>query len=107
MEALGFDPAETTIEGPSPAALGNRIAQTVIEFSMSDGANEQNDYADDSGYEPVNPVLDFELPGTSMNDPNRWQPLAFDFLILQNGIIIGATVQEFLNPNCGRSLPSH
>lgn len=102
MEALGFDPAVTTVDGTSPAALGNRVAQTIIEFGMSDGANEQNDYADDSGYEPVNPDLEFELPGTSMNDPNRWQPLVFDNLVLQNGIVIGATVQEFLNPNWGQ-----
>jgi hypothetical protein len=102
LVALGYDPAVTTREGDSPAALGNRIARTIIDFGMSDGANEQNDYADDSGYAPVNPVLDFELPGTTMADPNRWQPLAFDFLVLQNGIIIGETVQEFLNPNWGQ-----
>jgi len=102
LVALGYDPTVTTLEGDTPAALGNRIARTIIDFGMSDGANEQNDYADDSGYAPVNPVLDFELPGTTMVDPNRWQPLAFDFLVLQNGIIVGETVQEFLNPNWGQ-----
>ncbi len=102
MAVLGFDPAVTILEGDSPAALGNRIAQSIIDFGMSDGANEQNDYADDSGYVSVNPVLDFKLPGAYMNDPNHWQPLAFDYLVLQNGIVIGETVQEFLNPNWGQ-----
>ncbi len=107
MDALGYDRTFASTVGDSPAALGNRIGQTVIDYGLSDGANEGPllDYADDTGYHPVNPSLVFELPGTTMWDPNRWQPLAFDYLILQNGIVIGAAIQDFLGPNWGKVAP--
>jgi hypothetical protein len=107
MDSLGYDRGFTSTEGDSPAALGNRIGQTIIEYGMSDGANEGPylDYEDDTGYLPVNAPLIFKLPGTTMNDPNRWQPLAFDYLVLQNGIIIGRAVQEFIGPNWGKVSP--
>ncbi len=101
MDALGYDKTFSSTVGNTPAALGNRIAQTVISHGQTDGANEQNDYADTSGYFPVNPSMVKDLPGTTMFDPNRWQPLAFDHLILQNGIVIGTAVQEFIGPNWG------
>lgn len=105
MELLGYDSGVLATEGDAPAALGNRIAQEVIAYGMGDGANEANDYEDDSGYAPVNPYLVFDLPGTIMNDPNRWQPLAFDYLVLQNGIVIGQAIQDFLGPNWGQVRP--
>ncbi len=101
MDALGYDKTFTSTVGSTPAALGNRIAQTVINHGLADGANEQNDYVDTSGYAPVNVAMVKDLPGTEMADPNRWQPLAFDHLILQNGIVIGTAVQEFIGPNWG------
>jgi len=105
LAAQGYDADVTTTEGDSPAALGNRIAEAVIADGMNDGANEWNDYEDDSGYFPVNPYLVFDLPGTHMFHPNRWQPLAFDYLVLQNGIVIGQAIQEFLGPNWGQVAP--
>lgn len=105
MDALGYDKTFTSTVGNSPASLGNRIAQTIINHGAADGTNEQNDYADTSGYFPVNPPLVKDLPGTTMFDPNRWQPLAFDHLVLQNGIVIGQAVQEFIGPNWGDVAP--
>lgn len=107
MDALGYDRTNLSTVGDSPAAVGNRIGQTIIDFGLSDGANEGPllDYADDTGYHPINNSLVFDLPGAGMFDPNRWQPLAFDYLILQNGIVIGAAVQEFLGPNWGKVAP--
>ena len=107
MDALGYDRTFDSAVGDSPAALGNRIGQAVIDYGLLDGANEGLllDYEDDTGYAPINGELIFDLPGTTMNDPNRWQPLAFDFLVLQNGIIIGAAIQEFLGPNWGKVTP--
>jgi hypothetical protein len=104
MQTLGYDRAFTSTLGDTPAALGNRIGQAIVEHGFSDGANEgpELDYADDTGYAPVNPELVFKLPGTEMLDPNRWQPLAFDFRVLQNGIVIGESIQEFINPNWGK-----
>ena len=69
---------------------------------MTDGANEANNYADPT-YTPVNDPLivklpgeDPNLPGTVMNDPNRWQPLALDFQITQNGIPLPGKVQKYV-----------
>ncbi|MEZ6192908.1 MAG: hypothetical protein R3C45_16670 [Phycisphaerales bacterium] len=102
---LGYDKTFTSTVGNSPAALGNRIAETIINFGSTDGANEQDNYADTSGYFPVNPPMVKDLPGTTMFDPNRWQPLAFDHLVLQNGIVIGQAVQTFIGPNWGDVTP--
>ena len=106
FERLGYDPDNITVEGNSPAAVGNRIAAKVLAFGWSDGANERNVYRDQTGYNPTNTVaLVFEFPGTTVTDPNRWQPLAFDHLVLQNGIVIGRAVQTFLGPNWGWVTP--
>lgn len=99
MAALLLDPSITTTEGDSPEAVGNRVAAEVLAFGASDGANEVNDYADDTGYQVVNDPLVVEFPGTDMNDPNRWQPLSLDSFVTQNGIVLPLDVQEFISPN--------
>lgn len=106
FELLGYDPAIRTTEGDSPAAVGNRIAAKVLAFGWADGANERAGYADQTSYKPTNrnPLV-FELPGTKVTDPNHWQPLAFDHLVLQNGIVIGRAEQTFLGPNWGWVTP--
>ena len=108
IRALGFDPAFTSTEGDSPAALGNRIAAAVIREGQTDGANEGAGlcFPDDTGYFALNPPLIFKLPGAGdVLDPNRWQPLAFDFLVTQNGIPLGAGVQAFAGVGWGRVRP--
>src|SRR5688572_17992247 len=45
MAVLGFDPDFTSTVGNTPAAVGNRIAQSVIQHGLGDGANEVNRYA--------------------------------------------------------------
>lgn len=101
MSALGYDRAFRETTGASAAALGNRIAAAVIAQGLQDGSNEANDYADPTGYEPVNEPLVLGLRGAEMNDPNRWQPLAFEFFVTQNGIIIGEAIQTFIGPHWG------
>lgn len=120
MAELGYDPAFTATEGGvDPAAeLGNRIAAAILAHGATDGANEDDPsapYSDDS-YEPVNPVMQVDLPvvtqpdmvgGTAppLTDPNRWQPLSLAFLILQNGIIVGEAEQVFLGSRWGQVTP--
>ena len=99
MAALGHDAGFTSTDGDAPEAVGNRIGATVVAFGASDGANEANDYADDTGYAPVNAPLIVKLPGAEMADPNRWQPLALDFFVTQNGIPLPISVQAFISPN--------
>ena len=85
MEALGYDPYFDDTEGDSPAALGNRVAQTVIGHGLNDGSNEANDYANQF-YEPINPPLDpHEFGNPDIIHPDHWQPLDLDFWCDQLG----------------------
>ena len=103
MVDLGFDPDFTSTVGNSPAAVGNRIAQTVINHGLADGSNEANRYATPAGqFVPVNQPLTFDLPGTTMVDPNRWQPLHFlGGRIDQFGRPINEATQGHLTPFWG------
>ncbi|MEC7863183.1 MAG: hypothetical protein VYC70_11220, partial [Verrucomicrobiota bacterium] len=89
MITLGYDESNNSTEGDSPAALGNRIANTVLSFSWNDGSGEAEGYVDLT-YVPENDALPLDEPKFTLlttSDPNRWQPLAFgDFALTQNGI---------------------
>ncbi len=96
-----YDKSITTVDGDSPAALGDRIAAAVIEFGRTDGANEQDDYAAPASYAPVNKPLIVSLPGTKMADPDHWQPLALDKQVAQNDVPIPGKVQRSVTPYWG------
>lgn len=86
MDELGYNKTNTSTTGNSPAAVGNRIAAAVIAFGQTDGSNEQANYATlPAQFPTVNEVMIVAFPGTIMNDPNRWQPLAVEFYIGQFG----------------------
>ncbi len=104
MASLGYDKNNTSTDGDSPAAVGNRIAQTVLAYGLLDGSNESANYADPT-YKPVNDPLIVKLEGTTQSDPNRWQPLAFDYFVTQNGIPVGALTQTFIGSQWGKVLP--
>ncbi len=94
---LGYNPADNT----PPAALGIRIANTIIAFGDTDGANEAGDY-ENQYYEPVNEPLIVELPGNpELSDPNHWQPLAIEFFIDQSGNPIPFGALNALSPEWG------
>lgn len=101
--ALGYDPANTSTDysSGSPAALGNYIAQSVIDYGLQDGSNEAGNYAY-LHYQPVNPPLIWKFPGNpDCLDPNRWQPLAFDVFIDQAGNVIPGNIPKFIGPEWG------
>lgn len=100
MDALCYRLDVTTTDGDSPAALGNRIAIAAIAYGLSDGSNEADGYTD-STYAPVNPPLVVAQPGTTLTDPNRWQPLQLEHMISQNGIPVVNGVQQFIGPHWG------
>jgi len=104
MQHLGYDINITTTQGDSAAAIGNRIAQKIINYGSNDGSNEVNDYAN-RHYLPVNDPLLPDLPGNpDITDPNRWQPLVLDFFIGQSGILLGE-YPDFLSPEWGHVIP--
>jgi hypothetical protein len=86
FKRAGFDANNTGTQGDTPAAIGNRIAQTVLDATREDGSNETNAYKDTTGFKSVNPLLQPQNPGTGMVDPNQWQALLLEVSFSQNGI---------------------
>lgn len=93
-------------DGPTdgPIALGNRIAEAVIEFGATDGALEDERYVD-SSYRPANDPMVVSDPGAVMRDPNSWQPLSLGQQLSQNGLPIPGNVQSYIGPNWGSVTP--
>ncbi len=100
MDALCHRLDATAATGDSPAALGNRIAAAVLAAGLGDGSNQAGGYAAPN-YEPVNPPLVVAGSGTTMTDPNRWQPLQIAHMISQNGIPVTNGVQVAVGPHWG------
>jgi hypothetical protein len=100
MDSLCYPIATSTTEGDSPAAVGNRIAATVLTAGKADGSNEAGGYAAPD-YKPVNPPLVVNETGTRLVDPNRWQPLQLEKMISQNGIAVTNGVQQAIGPHWG------
>ncbi len=89
----------------NPAALGNYIAQCLINFGFQDGSNEQLGY-NNTAYEEVNPPLVMAFSGNpDIIDPNRWQPLTLDVFIDQAGNPIPFNTPDFLSPEWGQVSP--
>jgi hypothetical protein len=100
MADLCYPMDATRMDGETPAALGNRIAETILEAGYGDGSNEAEGYVSDD-YQPVNDALTVDASGTVMIDPNRWQPLQIEEMISQNGIAVENGTQEFIGPFWG------
>ncbi len=100
MASLCYRTDYTETQGDSPAALGNRIAESVLEFGRDDGALESARYVNDA-YRPRNEPMIVAEPGAVMKDPNRWQPLALERQVAQNGLPIPGKVQVFIGSNWG------
>lgn len=103
MADFGYPTGTTTTVGTSPAAVGNRVAEAVLSFAGTDGSREQTGY-DDPTYAPANDPLILAFPGTQMDDPNRWQPLAFEVRFTQNGLEADS-VQTFVGAHWGDVRP--
>ncbi|MFQ3264181.1 MAG: hypothetical protein ACI9U5_000043 [Colwellia sp.] len=104
MQDLNYDTTNTSTDysDNSAAALGNHIAQCMIDFGLQDGSNEANLYANVS-YRSVNKALSPVLGGNpNITDFNRWQPLSFDNFIDQSGNVIGSNTPEFLGAEWGQ-----
>ncbi len=109
MERLGYDATYVSTDYATgrPADLGNYIAERVIAYGRADGANEALDYANDAYPDPVNEPLVLDRPFSILllEDPNRWQPLAFPGTVVdQSGNPIG-NIPGFLGASWGRVTP--
>lgn len=106
--ALGYDAAIDDLDyrNGSFAALGNYLADEIINFGLQDGANESNEY-ENQYYVPVNEPLLLETyeEDNDLQDPNRWQPLAFDIFVDQSGNPFPGNTPDFLSPEWGEVIP--
>ena len=100
MDSLCYPINATTTDGTSPGAVGNRIAKAVLAYGLTDGSNEATGY-NSPDYKPVNAPLVVNKSGTTMADPNRWQPLQIEHMISQNGIPVVNGVQVAVGPHWG------
>ncbi|CAN5729483.1 hypothetical protein BH23CHL8_BH23CHL8_04420 [soil metagenome] len=100
MGSLCFPTARTKTRGNDPTALGNRIARTILRAGQDDGSNEEQGYAPPD-HATVNEPLIVIQPGAQMVDPNRWQPLALEVSISQNGQVLPVGPQKNLSPHWG------
>lgn len=105
MTTLGYNPANTSTVGTTPAAIGNRIGATILAYGANDNSNEAGSYANQF-YAPVNLPLLPNFPGNpNLFYVNRWQPLALQFFVGQSGIPIPTGYPEFLSPEWGQVKP--
>ncbi len=107
FSSLGYDKDFTSLDysSDSYAALGNYMANKMIEFGLQDGANESNQY-NNKYYHPANDPLILDLYEDNGNiDPNKWQPLAFDVFIDQSGNPFPSDTPDFLSPEWGEVIP--
>ncbi|MFN3402576.1 MAG: DUF6851 domain-containing protein [Cytophagaceae bacterium] len=107
MLELGYDPSfkSSDYSSNSPAALGNYIAEMLIEYGFRDGSNEINSYKN-RFYKPGNPALNPNISGNSIiKNSDAWQPLSLELFIDQNGIPIAGGAPPFLSPEWGRVIP--
>lgn len=72
MKSLGYDPNDNSNDTSTPQGIGNVIAKDIIKIRITDDdhSNQQHNYADTTGYQPVNTV-------TTIVDPDQWQPIEF------------------------------
>lgn len=107
MNQMGYDISFTGTDYSKgdPAAMGNYIAQQIIDFGLQDGSRESTGF-DNAFYKPVNPPLEPDKPGNpTLVDPNRWQPLSLETFIDQNGHLIPGSTPKFLSPEWGSVIP--
>ena len=91
MKELKYRVTDTTKDVTKPQGIGNLSAALILECRAGDLSNIDSDYADYTGYEPVNPP-----PGERVKYLDRWQPQLIE---------PGKTPQEFLTPHWGLVKP--
>jgi hypothetical protein len=97
MLGLGFNPDNNTTDTTTAAGIGNTMAATLMGFRRSDGSNQLGNYADTTGYSPVNITLPGQAP--LVNDIARWsaEHVPIDDL--------DAPIQRALTPQWGEVTP--
>jgi len=92
MTDNGLDPEDDGRDVNSPEGIGNAAGKGALAGRLFDGMNQTGDYADTTGYAPVNSAY-------NLVDASRWQP---GIRRQGNGIY---TVQQFVTPQLANTEP--
>ncbi|MHA7058300.1 vanadium-dependent haloperoxidase [Aquimarina sp. M1] len=87
LDSLGYKIKNNNLDyqNGSPEALGNYIANYIIELGANDNSREDDNHESES-YVGVNKFLRPDLPGTGdLKDPNHWQPIEIRYYIDTKG----------------------
>lgn len=102
MVSKSYDVTNNSIDyqNGGPAELGNYLANRIIQYGLTDGANEIIDFQN-TFYSPSNPPIEVEQPGNpDIVDPNHWQAISLTLSIDQSGNVVSST-PEHLSPEWG------
>ena len=92
LHSAGLDADDESNDPNSPVGIGNLAGKGAVVGRLHDGYNQLGDYADTTGYDPVNTAAE-------LVDPSRWQPE-----IMRAGIGI-FTAQQFVTPQMANVEP--
>lgn len=116
FDSLGFNSrfVSTDYSNGSSAALGNYIADQLIEFGLQEPAGDEDGY-EGTNYSPINAALLPSKPGNkNLRFKNRWQPLSvtdyirtkgWDSTLREWNYQLIQPVDEFLTPHWGLITP--
>jgi Na+-translocating ferredoxin:NAD+ oxidoreductase RnfD subunit len=104
LRSFCLSPDVVATTGSSPAAIGNRIAASIIASGRDDGSLEAQHFVDAS-YTPQNDPLVVAQPGSTVHDATFWQPLALSEKKAQGLAAVPADVQRFADAQWGRMRP--
>ena len=77
MQSLGYDPNDTSTDVTTPTGIGNVACAAVVAFRHNDGSNQLNNYADYTGFVPVNAPSTVPANPNTISNVNDWQPLQY------------------------------
>ncbi len=97
MVNLGFNPDNNTTDSSTAAGIGNIMAETLMQSRRLDGSNQLNNYADTTGYQPVNVTLPGQEP--LVMDITRWTA---EHILIDD---LNAPIQSPLTPQWGEVTP--
>lgn len=92
LESAGLDADDLSMDPATAVGIGNAAGQGAVAARLHDGYNQAGNYADTTGYAPVNSAY-------SLVDASRWQPDA-----TRRGMGI-YTAQQFVTPQVANVEP--
>lgn len=116
FRSLGYNASynNSNYKSGNPADIGNFVAESYIQFGLTDGSNEEEVYENFS-FQSINPLLNLSKSGNkNIEHINRWQPISaieyinkkgIDKTLLDWNMILADHEGLFLTPQWGNITP--